>query len=98
MTTVNELCSGQRDQFDLINPKKMPGGKKAKKNYKNSGVLHVLSASVVEEKTLVHYLHAGLELNFSVAIDFTASNGAPNTPSSLHYLNPCQPNQHVRPL
>jgi len=30
----------------------------------------------------------GCEINIHVAIDFTASNGDPHEPSSLHYLNP----------
>ena len=39
---MGEICSGTKDEWDLINPKKMPGGKKAKKNYRNSGILHLL--------------------------------------------------------
>ena len=42
---------------------------------------------------MVYYLQQGLELNFSVAIDFTGSNGTPSSPTSLHYLNPMAPNQ-----
>ncbi|CAG2245303.1 Nicotinic receptor-associated protein 1,Protein BONZAI 1,Protein BONZAI 2,Copine-5,Copine-8,Copine-1,Copine-2,Copine-A,Copine-4,Copine-9,Copine-7,Copine-6,Protein BONZAI 3,Copine-3 [Mytilus edulis] len=35
------------------------------------------------------------QMNFTVAIDFTASNGNPSNPSSLHYLNPYgSPNQY----
>lgn len=34
------------------------------------------------------------QLNFTVAIDFTASNGNPSQTTSLHYLNPYQPNQY----
>lgn len=29
-----------------------------------------------------------------VAIDFTGSNGSPNHPTSLHYMNPTAPNQY----
>lgn len=35
------------------------------------------------------------QLNFTVAIDFTGSNGNPSSPNSLHYINPYQPNQYV---
>ena len=44
--------------------------------------------------SLIDYLRGGLELNLSVAIDFTGSNGMPNHPSSLHFINPSQPNQY----
>ena len=36
-----------------------------------------------------------MEMNFTVAIDFTASNGNPSTPSSLHYYQPNQLNQYA---
>ena len=38
------------------------------------------------------------ELNFTVAVDFTASNGDPNQPNSLHYINPYQPSQYARAI
>ena len=75
------LFRGSR--YDLINPKKLPGGKKAKKNYKNSGVLHLLSASIHVKRSLVDYLKNGLELNFSVAVDFTGSNGCASVSRSI---------------
>ena len=31
---------------------------------------------------------AGTKMNFSVAIDFTSSNGFPSEPESLHYRDP----------
>ena len=39
-----------------------------------------------------------MEINFTVAVDFTASNGDPRTPNSLHYNNPYQPNQYASAL
>ncbi|KAG6646153.1 hypothetical protein CIPAW_08G174400 [Carya illinoinensis] len=34
------------------------------------------------------YVSCGFELNFMVAVDFTASNGNPRNPDSLHYIDP----------
>lgn len=42
-----------------------------------------------------------MQLNFTVAIDFTASNGDPRQPNSLHYIDPYQPqsfNMYARAL
>ena len=96
MTTLNEICGGARTEFEMINPKKIPGGKKAKKGYKNSGVVHVLSASLVEKSSnsFIGYLTHGLQLNFSIGIDWTGSNGTPSSPQSLHFLNPTCPNSY----
>ena len=33
-----------------------------------------------------------------VGIDFTASNGDPKHPQSLHYINPYEPNEYVKAL
>ena len=41
----------------------------------------------------IDYLKSGLQLNLVVAIDFTASNGSPNTPQSLHCIDN-QPTQY----
>lgn len=35
------------------------------------------------------------ELNFTVAIDFTASNGDPTQSNSLHYISSHAPNQYA---
>ncbi|XP_055961076.1 protein BONZAI 1-like [Mercurialis annua] len=37
--------------------------------------------------TFLDYLKGGCELNFMAAIDFTASNGNPRLPDSLHYID-----------
>ncbi len=37
----------------------------------------------------------GCQINFTVGIEFTASNGAPSDPRSLHYLDPMKPNQYT---
>jgi hypothetical protein len=95
-TTLNEMAGkGLGAEWGLINPKKIPGGKKAKKGYKNSGVMIMMSIKIVEQKGFVEYLHGGLDMNFSVAIDFTGSNGSPAVSTSLHYMDPYRPNQYA---
>lgn len=41
---------------------------------------------LTEYPPLVDYLGGGLDINLVVAIDFTASNGPPQGPGSLHYI------------
>lgn len=50
------------------------------------GSLDVRQFEMIERPSFVDYLRAGWGISLAVAIDFTASNGAPSTPSSLHYL------------
>ncbi|CAK7340831.1 unnamed protein product [Dovyalis caffra] len=41
-----------------------------------------------EQYSFLDYISSGFELNFMVAVDFTASNGNPHNPNSLHYIDP----------
>ncbi|KAL6495012.1 Protein BONZAI 1 [Orobanche gracilis] len=51
------------------------------------------------QHTFIDYLAGGYELNFMVAIDFTASNGNPRLPDSLHYIDPSgRPNAYQRAI
>lgn len=38
--------------------------------------------------SFIDYISSGFELNFMVAVDFTASNGHPRSQGSLHYIDP----------
>eukprot|EP00038_Savillea_parva_P016115 m.15989 g.15989 ORF g.15989 m.15989 type:complete len:628 (+) comp3337_c0_seq1:176-2059(+) len=91
-TSLGDLLSGS--SWGLINPKKLPGGKKEKKGYKNSGVLHKLCVVVEETDSFMDFLLGGLEIMFTPAIDFTGSNGNPTLPNSLHYNSPYQMNEY----
>ncbi|TYI35427.1 hypothetical protein ES332_A03G075800v1 [Gossypium tomentosum] len=60
-------------------------------NYENkilNSKLLVDKFSETAQHTFLDYLAGGFELNFMVAIDFTASNGNPRLPDSLHYIDP----------
>ncbi|XP_058195699.1 protein BONZAI 1-like isoform X2 [Rhododendron vialii] len=51
------------------------------------------------QHTFLDYFSGGCELNFMVAIDFTASNGNPRLPDSLHYNDPSgRPNAYQRAI
>ncbi|GJZ71739.1 BONZAI 1-like protein [Tanacetum coccineum] len=49
--------------------------------------------------TFLDYFFGGCELNFMVAIDFTASNGNPRLPDSLHYIDYSgRPNEYQKAI
>lgn len=59
-----------------------------------SGHLELLAIEVTEEISFLDYIRGGTQMHFAVAIDFTASNGVPSDPQSLHYLDPYRPNSY----
>ncbi|XP_067908109.1 copine-9-like isoform X4 [Heterodontus francisci] len=95
-TSYRELSRGQSqfNVYEVLNPKKR--GKK--KKYVNSGTVTLLSFKVESDFTFLDYIKGGTQLNFTVAIDFTASNGNPSQPTSLHYMNPYQMNAYAMAL
>ncbi|XP_028430545.1 LOW QUALITY PROTEIN: copine-9 [Perca flavescens] len=95
-TSYRELSRGQSqfNVYEVLNPKK----KGRKKKYINSGTVTLLSFKVESEYTFVDFIRGGTQLNFTVAIDFTASNGNPSQPTSLHYMNPYQMNAYAMAL
>jgi len=93
-TNVDALLQLSRGaELPLVNQKKK---KKKKEKYRNSGLLIVRSCQLETRPTFLDYIQGGMELSFTVAIDFTASNGNPASPSSLHYNDPTgNPNQYL---
>lgn len=58
------------------------------KNSKDSkGTLELKRIIVTEEISFLDYIRGGTQMHFAVAIDFTASNGSPMEPQSLHYMS-----------
>merc|ERR1712013_465426 len=99
-TTVAELVEGglktsrgSAQVFPLVSQKKK--SKKGDK-YRNSGFIHVNYCILELQPTFLDYISNGTELSFTVAVDFTASNGNPQDPRSLHYNDPTgAPNQYI---
>ncbi|XP_033106562.1 copine-8-like isoform X2 [Anneissia japonica] len=71
---------------------------KSKKKGKTYGTISLLSCRVQKMFSFLDYIQGGMELSFVVAIDFTASNGAPQAPNSLHHINPHIPNQYEQAI
>eukprot|EP00899_Mesostigma_viride_P013966 jgi/Mesvir1/22570/Mv18574-RA.1 len=57
-------------------------------NVKPSGTLHVSKCDIIPRHSFLDYIFGGCEINFLVAVDFTASNGDPQEPGTLHYIDP----------
>ncbi|XP_042255462.1 copine-3-like isoform X1 [Thunnus thynnus] len=91
MTRLKEASRTSPAEFECINSKK----KQKKKGYKNSGVVSVKHCQVVKEYTFLDYIMGGCQLNFTVAVDFTGSNGDPKSPQSLHYISPQGVNEYL---
>jgi hypothetical protein len=63
---------------------------------KDVGTVSVVTSTLQQEATFVDYLQAGMEVSLMVGVDFTASNGHPSDPDSLHYASsdPNRPNPY----
>ncbi|XP_041945072.1 copine-1 isoform X1 [Alosa alosa] len=93
-TNVEDLLKadhGSPVEFDCIHPEKQ----KKKKSYKNSGVVCVKTCKLDMEYSFLDYIMGGCQINFTVGIDFTGSNGDPRSPDSLHYMSPDGLNQYL---
>jgi len=66
--------------------------------HKTKSKLSIRKTRVDQKFSFLDYLHGGMQMNFVVAIDFTASNGDPAQPGTLHYNNPHQPNQYIQAI
>ncbi|XP_060539609.1 copine-4 isoform X2 [Pantherophis guttatus] len=101
--SVNSLCSGDQDRrlkcivwdwdsngkHDFIGEfsstfKEMRGAMEGRQIHK----MH----------SFLDYIMGGCQIQFTVAIDFTASNGDPRNSCSLHYIHPYQPNEYLKAL
>eukprot|EP00066_Takifugu_rubripes_P022593 XP_011611859.1 PREDICTED: copine-1 [Takifugu rubripes] len=96
-TKVSELqktAHGSPVEFNCIHPEKQ----KKKKSYTNSGVVSVKSCKLATQYSFLDYVMGGCQINFTVGVDFTGSNGDPSSPNSLHYMSPDGLNQYLSAL
>lgn len=90
-TTLHELSKGVGDEnrFQL---------KHEAKHKTNCGILALVFIEITEEVSFLDYIKGGTQMHFAVAIDFTASNGPPQDPRSLHYFETSRPNHYETAL
>ncbi|CAM9203860.1 unnamed protein product [Lampetra fluviatilis] len=96
-TTFHETLAAQDDthvQWPCINPKY----KAKKRRYKNSGTVILAQCRIIKIYSFLEYIMGGCQIQFAVAIDFTASNGDPQNSCSLHHIHPYQPNEYLKAL
>ena len=85
-TTARQIIEGPgpTNTYPCINIKK----KNSKSSYKDSGKIHLMHSKIHKVFTFLDYIRGGTELACTISIDFTASNGNPQSSDSLHYINP----------
>lgn len=87
-TSLRALSGSLRENiYTFI--KKKPNG-----DEQQNGYLEMTKLEITEEISFLDYIRGGTQMHFAVAIDFTASNGSPQDPQSLHYLNMYHPNSY----
>lgn len=96
-TTINSLKANSIDKqgqlFNLL---------RHKSRQQNAGATAVGTSKVtlsdfklITQATFLDYIKAGAQIHFVISVDFTASNGDPAYPDSLHYLEPM--GKHMNP-
>ena len=82
-TNVKDMVNSQGLPMTIIEEAKLQT-----KGYVDSGSFMATNIVIEKHPTLQEYILGGCEVNLQVAIDFTGSNGSPNSTSSLHYIDP----------
>ncbi|CAG0898926.1 unnamed protein product [Cyprideis torosa] len=94
--SLQELCNGDQDvslQVECYD-NEMSGNHKALGTVFNHGK----AITGRTRFTFLDFVRGGCELQTTFAIDFTASNGDPSTPDSLHFINPHFPSPYARAI
>lgn len=85
-------CEREGGVIKLENVK--AGGGCVPKGSAGWGELLLKNRYIFEEVTFLDYVIGGCEISLVVAVDFTASNGDPAQPGSLHFWDEMQPNEY----
>ena len=91
-TTARQLMDGPgpNNIYPVLNKKKS-----TKRSYKNSGMIQLMNSKSQKAHSFLEYIGGGTELACTISIDFTASNGNPMSPESLHHFMPNGMYMHI---
>ena len=81
---IGELITTTQALLENIND--IPNKHPYKYKLSSMCVLEIIHCDIRSSYTFLDYVHGGTELACTVSIDFTASNGDPYHPDSLHYI------------
>lgn len=76
--SIKDIIESGKKSFDLVDE-----SKKAK-----VGKINIGQAYLTKLYSFLEYIAGGCQISLMIAVDFTGSNGHPQLPSSLHFLNP----------
>ena len=65
-------------------------------NFENGNVNVTLTLE--KEYSFLDYLRGGVQINLTIGIDYTGSNGNPNSPDSLHYIGTNELNSYEKAI
>ena len=85
------------DMIDTITLAQLKSGTQNFEMKKKKGSLDMANLKIDRQHSFLEYIFGGCEVDLSIAIDFTLSNGDPRQPSSLHYFDP-QRNQYLQAI
>jgi vacuolar-type H+-ATPase subunit F/Vma7 len=92
-TTVKELMDTKDPHLTLKRP-----NKNKKDADKPRGTLVFNKFEVFRETSFLDYIKGGMQISLLAAIDFTGSNGHPDSPDSLHYRHGKGPNEYQQAI
>uniref|UniRef100_A0A665VY65 Copine-3-like n=1 Tax=Echeneis naucrates TaxID=173247 RepID=A0A665VY65_ECHNA len=82
--SLQALCGGDVEKSIKVHTK-----------IQSLNLVSFFSLQIVKEYTFLDYIMGGCQINFTIAIDFTGSNGDPKSPNSLHYISPHGYNEYL---
>ena len=72
--------------------------KNEKKGNETGGFINVIVSQIIQESSFLDHLTQGMQLNVSLGIDFTASNGLPTNNNSLHYFSEDKESEYAQAI